>query len=109
MKLNPIKQALSPSGAQRAKQTSYGEEPHATTLHRPTHKHKVATGRKHIVPMKGGLRNSAAGRDRHTSSSKSPKLPGLREPSSLQKGVGRGGMMIPPTGVKRFGDQGGAY
>lgn len=110
MKLNPIKQALAPSGAQRASQTSYGEEPHATSLHRPTHKHKVAAGRRHVVPLKGGARASAKGRDRHTSSSKAPKLPGLMEPDGLQQGVGAGGMMNPPQGVKRFGDQGlGGY
>lgn len=106
MKLNPISQALAPSGAQRAKQTSYGEEPHAMSLHKPTHMQKVKAGRKHVVPLKGGARNSAVGRDMHKSSSKAPKLPGLKEPSGVIKGAGRGGMMNPPTGVKRFGDQG---
>src|SRR6266404_8727993 len=101
MKLNPIMQGLAPSGAQRAKQTSYGEEPHATSLHRPTHMHKVKAGRKHVIPRKGGARMSAAGKDMHRSSSMSPMLPGVKEGSGVVKGAGSGGMMNPPKGVKR--------
>jgi len=66
----------------------------------------VKAGRKHVVPLKGGARKSAAGKDMHRSSSKSPMLPGLKEGSGVVKGAGRGGMMLPATGVKRFGDQG---
>lgn len=100
---NPLAAAMG-----KAKTQMPQAEPHAKSLVSPTHKQKVAhKGRPAVeMPAKHGARASAIGKDKHASSNRAPKLPGLREPNGLQPGAGRGGMMIPPTGVKRFGDQG---